>query len=150
MDDMLAANLAFLLRGDKAAQTAIADKIGVSQPTISKWSRLEQTGSISEPEFRKMARLARVLNVSLEDLAWRDLRREPPRAPSQDSGLDVSKLAGLIEAIEATARDADLELDPRFKARVIAAYYANSGEEPLTAQAIRTALTAVMKSLEEQ
>ena len=81
---------------------AIADKIGVSQPTISKWSRLEQTGSISEPEFRKMARLARVLNVSLEDLAWRDLRREPPRAPSQDSGLDVSKLAGLIEAIEAT------------------------------------------------
>ena len=149
MTDMLAENLAFLLKGDTDVQAKIAQSVGVTQPTISKWSRLAATKSTSEPEFRKMARLARALGVSLDDLAWRDIAKEPPHARSQPAGMDAVKLADLIEAVEATASDRGISLPPRFKARVVAALYTSSGDEPLTAQAVRAALAAVMTSLED-
>jgi hypothetical protein len=69
--------------------------------------------------------------------------------PSQPARLDPIKLANLIEAVEGAAASQGLNLPPRFKARVIAALYADSGDEPLTALAIRAALSAVMSSLEE-
>lgn len=77
MKDLLTKNLAYLLRGkDKAAQADIAFRTKVAQPTISKWGRLDETDSGSEPEFRSMARLALALDVSLDDLAYRDLEAE--------------------------------------------------------------------------
>lgn len=67
---------------------------------------------------------------------------------SQSRRLDAGKLANLIEAVEDAAAAEGLVLPPRFRARVVAALYVDAGDEPLTAQAIRAALSAVMSSLE--
>jgi len=71
-----------------------------------------------------------------------------PQQQSQPGRLDAGKLADLIEAVEVAATSQGLDLPPRFRARVVAALYVDAGDEPLTAQAIRAALSAVMSSLE--
>ena len=68
--DFLAKNLAFLLKGGEKVQAPLAEKIGVGQPTVSKWSRLHETGSASEPGFRSMSRLCQALKISMDDLAF--------------------------------------------------------------------------------
>lgn len=113
MTDLLTKNLAFLLKGDRRAQTAIAEKIGVSQPTISKWSTLHVSRSTSEPGFRNMAQLGKGLGVSLDDLAFRDLEDEGPSAPSQPERLNDSIMAQGVELLYLLS-DARPE-DKRFK-----------------------------------
>lgn len=109
MADMLTKNLAFLLRGDKSVQAATAAKAGVTQPTISKWARLHETNSESEPEFRDMARLCASLGVSLDALAFRDIERE---------GLGVSQPlrheeGTMAQAVELLQLMADARPDDR-------------------------------------
>lgn len=100
---MLAKNLAYLLRGDRFAQANLAEKVGVTQPTISKWSRMEQTGSTAEPEFRKIAKLARVVGVSLDDLAWRDVSSISSGSKSQPVGRDDANMAQAVELLHMLA-----------------------------------------------
>ena len=100
---MLAKNLAYLLRGDRIAQTNLADKVGVTQPTISKWSRMAQTESTAEPEFRKIAKLARVVGVSLDDLAWKDVSALPADSKSQPVGQDDANMAQAVELLHMLA-----------------------------------------------
>jgi len=110
MNDMLTKNLAFLLRGDKQAQAAIAERIGVSQGTISKWSKLHEKGSSSEPEFRNMAILANKLGVPLEDLAYRDIEREGlSRSPSQPATLDISRIGLALTSVDKALRDMEIQ-----------------------------------------
>lgn len=154
MNDLLAKNLAFLLRGDKKEQTRIANKIGVSQGTISKWSLLHGKGSPSEPEFRKMARLAECLNVSLADLAYRDLEVEgpspqSPHPPSQPVRLDTGRLSLLIECMEGALLDSGRLLDPDRKARIISLMYADAGI-PDTREAIEAAMRGAFMTMEEK
>lgn len=154
MNDLLAKNLAFLLKGDKKAQAQIAEKVGVSQGTVSKWANLYAKGSNSEPEFRSMARLAECLNVSLADLASRDLEIEGPSHPllphqslSQPVRLDTSRLALLIECMEGALRDSGRALDPARKARIIALMYADAGIQN-TRDAVEAAMRGAFMTME--
>jgi transcriptional regulator with XRE-family HTH domain len=150
MNDMLAQNLAFLLKGDKATQTAVAQQVGVGQPTISKWSKLAEIGSPSEPEFRKMALLARAMRVSLDDLAWRDLENDPPASASQSAGLDVDKLATLIETVEAAVERSGRRVPARTKARLLTALYRDDqASAASSAQAVQAALASILATMEE-
>lgn len=153
MNDLLAKNLAFLLRGDKQAQTTIAERIGVNQGTVSKWSKLLEKGSKSEPEFRGMARLAAALGISLADLAHRDLEAEGPsptsasQAASQPLRLDTARLALLIECMEGGLLDSGRLLDPNRKARIISLMYADAGI-PSTREAVEAAMRGVFMVME--
>lgn len=154
MNDLLTKNLAFLLAGDGQAQTTIADKIGVTQGTVSKWSKLYERGSKSEPEFRGMARLAAALGISLDDLARRDLEGEgisPPtqlhQNQSQPVRLDPARLALAIGTFEGALQDANRVLDPDRKARIISLLYADPGI-PDTREAFEAAIRGYFLAME--
>lgn len=150
MNDMLADNLAYLLKGDREAQTNVAEKVGVTQPTISKWSRMALTGSASEPEFRKIAKLAHVLGVSLDDLAWRDVSALPPKSSSQPVGLDADKLTLVLSLVEGAIADSGKSVEPKFKARMIKRVYED--QHALSAEAasaVRLALAGLLETVGE-
>lgn len=96
---MLTKNLAFLLK-DYEGQAELASYLEVSQPTISKWASLYRKGSDSEPEFRKMAKLAKHFGVSVDDLANRDLEAAGPSRSSQSAKLDLDRLGHALTSID--------------------------------------------------
>ena len=148
---MLAVNLAYLLRGDRAAQAAVAEAVGVGQPTISKWSRLAVTNSHSEPEFRKMARLARHMGVSLDDLAWRDLENDPPHSASQPMGLALDRMAVVLEVVDGAIADSRKRVPPKFRANLVKRVYEMPIElTPDTTETVRTMLVALMENDESE
>jgi len=148
MNDMLAENLAHLLKGDPAVQAALAQKVGVTQPTISKWSRLAETKSTSEPEFRKIARLSRALGVSLDDLAWRDIANDPPGPASQPAGLDADKLALVLGIVEGAIADSRKRVPADFKARMIKRVYESQPTvSPDSAAAVQSALAGLLETI---
>lgn len=127
-------------RKDKGWERAdLVRESRVPYPTLAGLENGDQVGSTALPE------LADALDVSA---LWLKTGKGVKEL-SQRGRLDAGKLAGLIEAVEDAAAAQGLNLPPRFRARVVAALYADSGDEPLTAQAIRAALSAVMSSLEE-
>ena len=147
---MLAANLAHLLKGDRDAQNTVADRVGVTQPTISKWSRMAETGSSSEPEFRKIAKLAQVLNVSLDDLAWRDLASLPPRSASQAVGLDPDKMTLVLDIVEGAIADSGKSVERKLKARMIKRVYEDKHAlSGAAADAVRLALAGFLETVGE-
>lgn len=148
MADFLAKNLAFLLKGDMNRQAQVAAKAGTTQPTISKWSKLHDTGSTSEPGFRSMAKLAAALGVSLDDLAHRDLEAAGPSAQSQVLGFNVDKLADLIETLEGAEMDAKRRLPPMQKASILATLYADGRVTGSSDDAIRATLVSILLSQE--
>lgn len=113
---------------------------GIPYPTLAGLENGDQANSTFLPE------LAYALDVS----AYWLKTGKGVKQLSHPRRLDAGKLADLIENVEAAAAKQGLTLPPRFRARVVAALYADSGDEPLTAQAIRAALSAVMSSLEEE
>lgn len=148
MNDLLAENLAYLLKGDAAVQAALAQRVGVTQPTISKWSRLAQTGSTSEPEFRKIARLAQALNVSLDDLAWRDLEHDPPAPASQPAGLDADKLSVVLGIVEGAIADSRKRVPMDFKARMVKRVYESQPTVTVdSAPALQAALASLLETI---
>jgi hypothetical protein len=136
------ANLAALL--DEHGQAKLGEKTQLAPAFL--WQMGKGDGKarrgISDETAEK---IERALNLEPGSLSAEG-RKTPP---SQSGRLDAGKLAHLIEAVEGAVADQGLALPPRFRARVIAALYADSGDEPITAQAIRSALSAVMSSLEE-
>lgn len=95
--------LAMLMERSRLSQQALANRVGLQQSRISKWT----TGK-GEPSLKQAVELARVLDVPLEYLAD-DAIDEPPPAPSkaqmivmqliEDMGYDEARrrLAQVIE-----------------------------------------------------
>lgn len=131
MKDMLTKNLAFLLKGDKDAQQVLADQIGITQPTVSKWSNFYEKGSTSEPEFRKIARLARHFGVSLDDLYSRDLEVEGRSGLSQPERLDSERMATVVGTIDAFLARTGFRPSALAKAAAVCDMYAamSAGQE---------------------
>lgn len=155
MTDLLAKNLAFLLKGDKNAQTAVAEAIGVTQPTISKWSQMHEKAVSSEPSFRNMAKLAARFKITLDDLGSRDLEVEGPSSPagvaslSQRAGLDVAKLADLLSTLDSACEKARVRIPPRVRARLVASIYADEEASAASSpQAIQAALVGILSTME--
>lgn len=143
MSDFLAKNLAFLLKGDKSAQAAIAHKAQTTQPTISKWSRLQ-----GEPGFRSMARLCAAIGVSMDDLAFRDIREYGLSEVSQPARLDIPRLSVAIGALDTALDNLGLDWTPEAKAEVVSHLYSEfAGTIPSPAEAVAAALRAIGKSL---
>ncbi|MHC9085374.1 helix-turn-helix domain-containing protein [Luteimonas sp. RIT-PG2_3] len=97
--DTFQKNLSFLL-GSAQTQARVAEAIGKNQSAVSKWSR----GETKEPEFRSMAKLARVLGVSLDDLAYRDLEEQGPSAAanataSHSVGIEYANMDQAVELL---------------------------------------------------
>lgn len=136
------ANLSALL--DKHGQAALAVLTGIAPAYLWQMGKGEGKArrGISDENAEKIERGLELGPGSLS-------RPNMAPGPSQPGRLDAGKLAGLIEAVEDAAATQGLNLSPRLRARIVAALYADSGDEPLTAQAIRAALSAVMSSLEE-
>lgn len=149
MTDYLAKNLAFLLKGDKATQTAISEKAGVGQPTISKWSRMYGSGSASEPEFRSMARLCSVLGVSLDDLASRDIEQAGPSPESHSVGFDDETISQALDLVYllADARPEDASLRRPSWATIKVAAKAIQEAEKDQREAIRLFLSGLYETV---
>ena len=125
--DYLALNLAYLLGENKATQAAIAEQVGVAQPTIGKWARLEETGS--QPEFRKIAKLAAVLGVSLDDLVNRDIEAQGPSHPKRP---DPENLATAMGTVDEILLQSGYQPAPLQKAAAISAAYEEISSGPMT------------------
>lgn len=147
--DYTRANIEYL-RGRRSIKQ-VGEESLVGQSWLQRYMHPEKPSGIRKANAEKLGQLARYFGVSVDELTKDELSGGVQIRPtqSQSARLDVGKLAGLIEAVESAAGDSELEMDARFRSRVIAALYANSGEEPLTANAVRAALLAVMSSLEE-
>lgn len=149
MTDYLAKNLAYLLKGDRATQNAIAEKTGVGQPTISKWSRMLVSGSASEPEFRSMARLCAAVGVSLDDLANRDIEESGPSPASQSVGFSDETISQALELVYllADARPEDASLKRPSWATIKVAAKAIQEAEKDQREAIRLFLSGLYETV---
>ena len=142
---MLIKNLTWLTRNPSSSgQAAAGSTAQVGQSAVSKII----SGRTKQAGYRTVAGLARHYGYSVDDLVFRDLERDGPSVPSQPARPDTAKLANLIESVECVIVDDSLNFDARLKARVVAAVYANSGNELLTRQAVRAALFAALSSQE--
>lgn len=144
--DFLAKNLQFLTQTPGKGQTEAAAAIGVRQPAISKIAR----GDTVEPGVRTVAGLAAFYGVSIDDLVGRDLSMEGVIPPSQAVGLDVAKLADLIETVEMAIERSGRRLPAKTKARLLAALYGDDqASAASSAQAVQAALASILATLEE-
>ncbi len=72
----------------------------------------------------------------------------PPRT-SQSVGLDVGKLADLIETVEAAVAQSRRPLPARTKAKIIATLYSHDQAAAASSpQAVRVALASILASME--
>lgn len=115
---------------------------GIAVTTLSD---LELGGSKSTTALHKIA--AR-LSVSAD---WLETGRGPKAAAdrSQLVGIDVEKLAGLIEALESAMQQSGRPLAPRTKAKVIATLYvkdqAQAASSPESVKALLASLLDVLE-----
>jgi len=144
--DYLAKNLQFLTQTPGKGQTEAANAIGVRQPAISKIAR----GETGEPGYRTVAGLAAFYGVSVDDLINRDLSMEGVIGVSQPVGLEVAKLADLIETVEVAIERSGRRLPAKTKARLLAALYGDDqASAASSAQAVQAALASILATLEE-
>lgn len=122
MSDHLARNLAHLVELAllERTQVQLAEKLGVTQPTVSKWKnphRVTDGRKLPEPEFRGVARLVQLCGLSLttEDLMGRDLRSDPAvqsvYGASQVSGLDADILGVALTSMDRVIRARGLRME---------------------------------------
>ena len=89
---MLEERLYQLRRSRGLSQEQLAERIGVSRQTISKWE-----GGLSTPDLDKLIALADCFEVTLDALARADVNpaQEPEQAKAQPSGKSENKIQRL-------------------------------------------------------
>lgn len=144
---MLLTNLRFLTQAETGTggQAGAGKAAGIGQPAVSKIL----TQRTREPGYKTVLGLAQHFGVTVDDLLTRDLERDGPSVASQPTGLDVGKLANLIETVEGAIVDAKRPVPPRIKARLLTTLYADDRAAGASAEAIQRLLTSVFVSLEE-
>lgn len=138
------------LRGRRSIKQ-VGEESKVSQSWLQRYMKPDNASGIQKANAVKVGQLATYFGVSVDDLTKRDLSHASSQSQShsQSARLDVDRLAGLIEAVEQAADDEGLNLPPRMRARFVAALFLKHSGEPLTGDAMRAALSALMSSLEE-
>ena len=83
----LGTNLSRLRSRSGLSQDALAEKMGVSRQSVSKW---ENDSSV--PELEKLIRLAEIFDVTLDELV-RDVRTEPEAVPRTEPAEPAEPVA---------------------------------------------------------
>lgn len=145
MSDYLIQNLRFLSAQAERGQAGAGTAAGVGQPAVSKIL----TGKTQEPGYKTVLGLARHFGVSVDDLLNRDIEQDGKSAPSQPTGLDVAKLASLIETLDGAIADSKRDVPASTKARFLASLYADSHAHNTSSEALRALIKSILGSLEE-
>lgn len=120
----------------------LAERIGMPYPTLAGLENGDQAGST------KLHAIAAALGVRVD---WLESGRGAQTGVADESpayhpmGLDTSKLADLIETVEAAAIQARRQLSPRTKARLVASLYTSSA----SGDAVTAALASILATLED-
>lgn len=85
----LARNLQYLRKRDKITQEDLADRLGVSRQSVSKWETDE-----AYPETEKLLALCDLFAVSLDDLMRRDLTQADEAAEEQAPSAQADEAEG--------------------------------------------------------
>lgn len=141
--DIRRANLSALL--DEHGQAALQDASGIAASYLWQMGKGEGRArrGISDATAKKIEQGLKLEPGALSSPGLQVV-------PSQPGRLDTIKLANLIEGVDAAIAAEGMDFPARLRARIIAAFYADPGTEPITEQAIRAALSAVVLSLEER
>ena len=106
-------NLSFLRNNSQMSQLDLAEKLGVSQQTISKYER-----GTREPDHGTLIKLSRIFGVSIDILlnAEADGIGDAIREEREDQGLSVKELADELqisvkEILQYEANDIDISND---------------------------------------
>lgn len=127
------------------SRTELARSTGIGYSTLAE---LERGGMQTST---KLHVIAEQLGVSV---AWLETGKglktaRPAVAPSQDSGLDVGKLADLLGTVEAAVEKARLKLPPKVKARLVATLYADKeASVAASAEKVQAALVGILATME--
>lgn len=121
--------------GKAPTQAEIARRLDTTSQAVNNW----ETRGISHQGAQKAQRVFGV------NAAWILTGSGPVRVSSQPVGLDVAKLADLIETVEASAIQARRDIPPRTKARILASLYASNASR----EAVDAALVSIFATMED-
>lgn len=97
------------LRGLKQQETGKA--IGIDQSTVNRIVKPDASKKILNPSQRTLQKIADALQCTTDDLLHRDLEKDGRTKLSQDSGLDVRKLAVAMVSVEKAITNLGLRPD---------------------------------------
>ena len=83
MNIEIANRLVQLRKKSGLSQEELAEKLGISRQAVSKWERAE-----SSPDTDNLISIAKLYNVSLDELLKTDEEAEIPRAPEKEKEKD--------------------------------------------------------------
>lgn len=129
------------------SRVALAAKIGAGEN--AKQVAQQWVERLTVPEKYRQA-LAK-LRLSIDYInAGSGTVRESGRIESQSVGIDVEKLADLLETVEAAVTKSKRQIPPRTRARLVAALYTDEQASAAgSAQAVQAALASILATLED-
>lgn len=134
------------LVGAEPSQAAFARKIGKDKNQVNQWLGRAGRRNLSGDTARELERILGKPTGWMDQEHGAGLNDSAASAPaSQSVGLDVPKLTELIETLEAATIQAQRDIPPRTKARILASLYASNASR----EAVAAALVSIFATLED-